>query len=206
MSPAGRSRVVRHQIDVLENEFDRFAGLHHDHFLVVRHAFGQGADADHADAQLSQFGANLLRLVDRQQACRGVGELQGVEAFCPVRSFVGIFLTCASIRSAIYPASSFAQYCRGMRWMARMAARRSLSSLTYFNSLWNVLVSWPRTVVRAVMAARRTMAAGSSPAKVEFGLGSGRLVDELVDVTLRAVQDAEGEAAQAAAEVPSSRL
>ena len=44
---------MRHQVGVLEDELDRLARLHDDHFLVVRHPLGQRADADDADAELA---------------------------------------------------------------------------------------------------------------------------------------------------------
>ena len=72
-------QVVRHQVDVLEDDFDRLAGLHRDQLLVVRHLLRQRADADHFDAELGEFSAGLLRGIRRQQRREGIGEFERVE-------------------------------------------------------------------------------------------------------------------------------
>ena len=57
---------------------------------------------------------------------------------------------------------SLGQSARGMRCKARIAAARSRSSSTNGASAANVLASWPRTWVRAIIAAWRTATAGSA--------------------------------------------
>ena len=79
----GEDKIVRHQIEILKQELDRFPLLDDDHFFVIGHAFRQGADADDAHAELAELDANLARLIDRQQGCQRIGEFQRVERILP---------------------------------------------------------------------------------------------------------------------------
>ena len=70
---------MRHQVRILENDLHRLARLHGEAFLVVEHLIGDGADAQHADAEFAELLADRLRLVRRKLCRQAVAKLQGIE-------------------------------------------------------------------------------------------------------------------------------
>ena len=71
--------VVRHQVVVLQHEFDRFSRLDGDDILVVRHPLEDGAELDHAHAQLAELRPHGLGLAGGQEGRERIAELARIE-------------------------------------------------------------------------------------------------------------------------------
>ena len=56
--------VVRHQVAVVEQKFDRLPGRNHDDVLVERHFFKDRTDLDHTNTQFAESRADFLRFVN----------------------------------------------------------------------------------------------------------------------------------------------
>ena len=108
----------------VEDDLDRLAGPDDDHVFVVRHPFQERADPNDADAQLAEFGADLLALLGGQQRRQAFGELEQIErVVARPRAAAGVATIAASTVFTSGSACSFGQVFRGKRLQARERPR-----------------------------------------------------------------------------------